>query len=61
MERSGAVAMGLSAINMYVDLNSGKNTVKDYVRLRPQRLDGDYTRGSGRDIARHVDSTVPPL
>ena len=30
MDRSGAVAMGLSAINQYVDLNSGNNTLKDY-------------------------------
>ena len=28
MDRSGAVAMGLSAINQYVDINSGNNTVK---------------------------------
>jgi succinate dehydrogenase/fumarate reductase flavoprotein subunit len=30
IDRSGAVAMGLSAINQYVDLNSGNNTLKDY-------------------------------
>ena len=30
MDRSGAVAMGLSAINQYVDLNSGNNTLTDY-------------------------------
>ena len=45
MDRSGAVAMGLSAINQYVDLNSGNNTLKDYVRLRPQRPDGHHPRG----------------
>jgi adenylylsulfate reductase subunit A len=58
MERSGAVAMGLSAINQYVGLKGGANTVKDYV---------DYVRNdlmvvTGEDlvanIARHVDSTV---
>jgi adenylylsulfate reductase subunit A len=31
MDRSGAVAMGLSAINQYVGLKDGQNTVKDYV------------------------------
>ncbi len=31
MDRSGAVAMGLSAINQYVGLAEGKNTVQDYV------------------------------
>jgi adenylylsulfate reductase subunit A len=40
IDRSGAVAMGLSAINQYVDLNSGNNTLKDYVRLRSQRPHG---------------------
>ena len=29
VDRSGAVAMGLSAINQYVDLRAGKNTIKD--------------------------------
>ncbi len=47
MDRSGAVAMGLSAINQYVDLKDGKNTLKDYVRLRPQRPDGRHPRGPG--------------
>jgi len=37
MERSGAVAMGLSAINMYVGLSEGDNTVEDYVEyVRPK-------------------------
>ena len=31
MDRSGAVAMGLSAINQYVGLKDGKNSIKDYV------------------------------
>ncbi len=31
MERSGAVAMGLSAINLYMGLAKGKNTIDDYV------------------------------
>ena len=32
MDRSGAVAMGLSAINMYLGLKEGKNTLNDYVK-----------------------------
>src|SRR5512143_997991 len=43
MDRSGAVAMGLSAINLYVDLNSGKNSVRDYV---------DYVRNDLMGITR---------
>src|SRR4030066_2318393 len=43
MDRSGAVAMGLSAINQYVDLNSGNNTLKDYV---------DYVRNDLMGIPR---------
>ena len=31
MDRSGAVAMGLSAINQYVGLKDGENTLTDYV------------------------------
>ncbi len=32
LDRSGAVAMGLSAINQYVGVRDGENTVEDYVR-----------------------------
>ena len=31
MERSGAVAMGLSAINLYLGVSKGNNTVDEYV------------------------------
>lgn len=58
MERSGAVAMGLSAINMYVDLNSGKNTVRDYVDYVRNDLMGVTREDLVANIARHVDSTV---
>jgi adenylylsulfate reductase subunit A len=58
MERSGAVAMGLSAINMYVDLNSGKNTLKDYVDYVRNDLMGITREDLVANIARHVDSTV---
>ena len=43
MDRSGAVAMGLSAINQYVGLKDGQNSVKDYV---------DYVRNDLMGIAR---------
>jgi adenylylsulfate reductase subunit A len=45
MDRSGAVAMGLSAINQYVDLNSGNNTLRDYV---------DYVRNDLMGITREA-------
>ena len=31
IDRSGAVAMGLSAINQYVGLKDGQNTMENYV------------------------------
>jgi len=46
MDRSGAVAMGLSAINQYVDLNSGNNTLQDYLDYVRNDLMG-ITRGRG--------------
>ena len=58
MDRSGAVAMGLSAINQYVDINSGNNTVEDYVRYVRNDLMGITREDIVYDIARHVDSSV---
>jgi adenylylsulfate reductase subunit A len=58
MERSGAVAMGLSAINQYVDLNSGNNTLKDYCDYVRNDLMGITREDLVANIARHVDSTV---
>jgi len=58
MERSGAVAMGLSAINQYVGLHEGKNTVKDYVDYVRMDLMGITREDLVANIARHVDSTV---
>ncbi|MBI5480434.1 MAG: FAD-binding protein, partial [Deltaproteobacteria bacterium] len=40
MDRSGAVAMGLSAINQYVGIKDGQNTVEDYVRYVKNDLMG---------------------
>ncbi len=58
MDRSGAVAMGLSAINMYVDVTSGKNTINDYVDYVRNDLMGITREDLVANIARHVDSSV---
>ena len=58
MDRSGAVAMGLSAINQYVDLNSGNNTLKDYCDYVRNDLMGITREDLVANIARHVDGTV---
>jgi adenylylsulfate reductase subunit A len=58
MDRSGAVAMGLSALNQYVGLHEGKNTVKDYVDYVRMDLMGITREDLVANIARHVDSTV---
>lgn len=58
MERSGAVAMGLSAINLYIGLKQGKNTVEDYIQYVKNDLMGIARDDLVASIARHVDSTV---
>ncbi|MFO7671294.1 MAG: adenylyl-sulfate reductase subunit alpha [Bacteroidales bacterium] len=58
MERSGAVAMGLSAINLYLGLSKGNNTVEDYVSYVKNDLMGIARKDLVANIARHVDSTV---
>ncbi len=58
VDRSGAVAMGLSAINQYVGIRDGENTVEDYVRYVRQDLMGISREDLVYNIARHVDSTV---
>ncbi len=58
LDRSGAVAMGLSAINQYVGVKDGENTVEDYVRYVRQDLMGICREDLVYNIARHVDSTV---
>src|SRR3989339_331160 len=58
MDRSGAVAMGLSAINQYVGLCDGENSVQDYVNYVKQDLMGVARDDLVANIARHVDSTV---
>lgn len=58
MERSGAVAMGLSAINLYLGLSKGNNTVDDYVSYVKNDLMGITRKDLVANIARHVDSSV---
>jgi adenylylsulfate reductase subunit A len=58
LDRSGAVAMGLSAINQYVGVRDGDNTVEDYVRYVRQDLMGISREDLVFNIGRHVDSTV---
>jgi adenylylsulfate reductase subunit A len=58
MDRSGAVAMGLSAINQYVGLKDGENTLKDYVDYVRNDLMGITREDLVANIARHVDGTV---
>jgi len=58
LDRSGAVAMGLSAINQYVGLKDGQNTLKDYVDYVRNDLMGVTREDLVANIARHVDSTV---
>ena len=58
LDRSGAVAMGLSAINQYVGVRDGDNTCEDYVNYVRQDLMGVSREDLVYNIARHVDSTV---
>ncbi len=58
MERSGAVAMGLSAINCYMGMKWGENTPEDFVRYVRNDLMGLSREDLVYDIARHVDSAV---
>jgi len=58
MDRSGACAMGLSAINQYVGIKDGENTCEDYVRYVRQDLMGISREDLVYNIARHVDSSV---
>ena len=58
IERSGAVAMGLSAINCYMGMRWNENTPEDFVRNTRNDLMGLVREDLVFDIARHVDSTV---
>ena len=58
IERSGAVAMGLSAINCYMGMRHGENQPEDFVRYVRQDLMGLSREDLVYDIARNVDSSV---
>jgi len=58
MDRSGAVAMGLSALNQYVGMKAKGRTPEDYVNYVRQDLMGVSREDLVYDIARHVDGTV---
>ncbi len=58
MDRSGAVAMGLSAINQYVGVKDGENTIHNYVDYVRNDLMGVTREDLVANIARHVDSSV---
>ena len=58
IERSGAVAQGLYAINCYMGMQWDENQPEDHVRYARTDLMGLVREDLGYDIARHVDSTV---
>ncbi len=58
IERSGAVAHGLSAINCYMGMRWGENQPEDFVRYARGDLMGLVREDLIYDIARHVDATV---
>jgi adenylylsulfate reductase subunit A len=58
VERSGAVAHGLSAINCYMGMQWNENQPEDFVRYTRGDLMGLVREDLVYDIARHVDSTV---
>ncbi|MEW6220790.1 MAG: adenylyl-sulfate reductase subunit alpha [Thermodesulfobacteriota bacterium] len=54
MERSGAVAQGLSAINTYI----GENPIENYVKMVRNDLMGLVREDLIYDLGRHVDESV---
>src|SRR5512139_2891038 len=58
IERSGAVAHGLSAINCYMGMRWNENQPEDFVRYARGDLMGLVREDLVFDIARHVDGTV---
>ncbi len=58
IDRSGAVAMGLYAINCYMGTRWGENNPEDHVRYARIDLMGLVREDLLFDMARHVDSTV---
>ena len=58
LERSGAVAQGLSAINTYIGTAQGENTPDDYVRMVRNDLMGIVREDLIFDLGCHVDDSV---
>jgi adenylylsulfate reductase subunit A len=58
IERSGAVAQGLSAINCYMGMRWQENRPEDFVRYVRNDLMGLSREDLVYDVARHVDSSV---
>ncbi len=58
IERSGAVAQGLSAINTYLGMRWGENTPEDFVKYVRTDLMGIVREDLVYDVARHVDGSV---
>ena len=58
IDRSGAVAQGLYAINCYMGTRWGENNPEDHVRYARNDLMGLVREDLLFDMARHVDSTV---
>jgi len=58
IDRSGAVAQGLYAINFYMGTQWGENNPEDHVRYARNDLMGLVREDLAFDMARHVDSAV---
>ncbi len=58
IERSGAVAQGLYAINCYMGMQWNENQPEDFVRYASNDLMGLVREDLAYDIGRHVDATV---
>ena len=58
IDRSGAVAQGLYAINCYMGTRWGENNPEDHVRYARNDLMGMVREDLAFDMARHVDSAV---
>jgi adenylylsulfate reductase subunit A len=58
IDRSGAVAQGLYAINCYMGTQWGENNPEDHVRYARNDLMGLVREDLAFDMARHVDSAV---
>jgi adenylylsulfate reductase subunit A len=58
IDRSGAVAQGLYAINCYMGMQWDENRPEDHVRYARNDLMGMVREDLAYDMTRHVDSAV---